>query len=130
MSNTEAGIEMIRAFLFAIVIYAPLIVQASEPFLLSNTGSERATTGAGNKSITFKGKSHVRPAANENIPVAELAKSFGRHGESPKVLATSATVGEDSSAARLMWQKAARRVTSTKSEPMTPPPANGRRRSR
>jgi hypothetical protein len=38
------------------------------------------------------------PAAKENLPVAELAKSFGGQ---PKVLATSATVGMNSSAARL-----------------------------
>ena len=37
----------------------------------------------------------IRRAADENIPVAELAKSFGRQGESPKVLATSATAGKD-----------------------------------
>ena len=43
----------------------------------------------------------VRRAADANIPVAELAKSFGRHGESPKVLATSATAGESLSAVRL-----------------------------
>ena len=31
-------------------------------------------------------RSAVGRTAAENIPVAELAKSFGRHGESPKVL--------------------------------------------
>jgi hypothetical protein len=35
-------------------------------------------------------------AAKENLPVAELAKSFGGQ---PEVLATSATVGVNSSAA-------------------------------
>ena len=43
--------------------------------------------------------------AAEQIPVAELAKSFGRPGESPKVLATSATEAENPSAARLTHQK-------------------------
>jgi hypothetical protein len=38
-------------------------------------------------------------AAKENSPVAKLAKSFGGQ---PKVLATSATVGMKSSAARLI----------------------------
>ena len=40
----------------------------------------------------------LRRAAKENLPVAKLAKSFGGQ---PKVLATSATVGMNSSAARL-----------------------------
>ena len=40
----------------------------------------------------------VTRAEKEKIPVAKLAKSFGGQ---PKVLATSATVGMNSSAARL-----------------------------
>ena len=35
------------------------LIKASEPFLISSVGSERATTGAGNKIVTFKGKTHV-----------------------------------------------------------------------
>lgn len=50
---------MTRAFLFTATFLTPLIVQASEPFLISDVGSERATTGAGNKIVTFKGKTHV-----------------------------------------------------------------------
>jgi len=54
MSNTEVGIEMMRAFLFTIVVHAPLIVEASEPFLLPNAENEQATPGACNESITSK----------------------------------------------------------------------------
>ena len=42
-----------------------------------------------------------RRAADESSPVAELAKSFGVRRDCPKVWATSATAGIDSSAARL-----------------------------
>ena len=47
----------------------------------------------------------LRRTAPETIPVAELAKSFGRHGESPKVLATSARARQDLSAARLKTKR-------------------------
>ena len=56
MSNTEVGIEIARAILFAIVVHAPLIVQASESSLIPNAGNEQATAGAGNKIITFKSR--------------------------------------------------------------------------
>ena len=46
-------------FVFTVMVLAPLLVQGSEPFLISNVGSERATTGAGNKIVTFRGKTHV-----------------------------------------------------------------------
>ena len=43
----------------------------------------------------------VRRAADENLPVAELAKSFGMPPDRPKVWATFATAGMNLSAARL-----------------------------
>jgi len=45
--------------------------------------------------VVFRKNAQVSRAADENIPVAELAKSFGRHAKSPKVSATSATAAED-----------------------------------
>ena len=50
---------MIRALVFTTFVHVGLVLQASEPFLLSEVGSERATTGAGNKIVTFNGKTHV-----------------------------------------------------------------------
>ncbi len=43
----------------------------------------------------------LRRAADENLPVAELAKSSDVRSVTPEVLATSATAGKNSSAARL-----------------------------
>ena len=43
----------------------------------------------------------LRRAAEKDLPVAELAKSFEPDVDGPKDLATSATAGKNSSAARL-----------------------------
>ena len=43
----------------------------------------------------------LRRAANENLPVAELAKSFEPDPDGPKVCATSATAGKSFTADRL-----------------------------
>ena len=50
---------MMRALLFVTCVHLGFLLHASEPFLLSKVGSERATTGAGNKIVTFGGKTHV-----------------------------------------------------------------------
>lgn len=59
MTMRQTRSELTEVFVFTIVVLSPLIIQASEPFLISNVGSERATTGAGNKIVTFDGKTHM-----------------------------------------------------------------------
>ncbi|SVE39502.1 uncharacterized protein METZ01_LOCUS492356, partial [marine metagenome] len=52
-----------RQLIFPVVIaFAPLfffIQLGAKPYLVSNSGSERATSGSGCKIVTFKDKTHV-----------------------------------------------------------------------